>query len=66
LENQRLKDLVKDLKFHKDPVGAGVLVLLHTDTMYGINTVSLALQSMVIIKQPRIGGEGTSISLNYR
>jgi phytanoyl-CoA hydroxylase len=23
LENQRLKDLVTDLKFHKDPVGAG-------------------------------------------
>jgi len=36
LENQRLKDLVTDLKFHKDPV---------------------ALQSMVIIKQPYIGGE---------
>jgi len=36
LENQRLKDLVMDLNFHKDPV---------------------ALQSMVIIKQPHIGGE---------
>jgi len=36
LENQRLKDLVTDLKFHKDPV---------------------ALQSMVIIKQPYIGAE---------
>jgi len=36
LENQRLKDLVTDLKFHKDPV---------------------ALQSMVIVKQPYIGGE---------
>ena len=23
LENQRLKDLVTDLKFHKDPVGEG-------------------------------------------
>ena len=26
LENQRLKDLVMDLKFHKDPVGAGGLL----------------------------------------
>jgi hypothetical protein len=23
LENQRLKDLITDLKFHEDPVGAG-------------------------------------------
>jgi len=36
LENQRLKALVRDLKFHHDPV---------------------ALQSMVITKQPHIGGE---------
>lgn len=27
LENQRLKDLVTDLKFHKDPVGAGGFLL---------------------------------------
>ncbi|GLB45092.1 putative BRCT domain, a BRCA1 C-terminus domain [Lyophyllum shimeji] len=36
LENPRLRALVRDLKFHRDPV---------------------ALQSMVITKQPRIGGE---------
>jgi ectoine hydroxylase-related dioxygenase (phytanoyl-CoA dioxygenase family) len=36
LENQRLKDLVTDLKFHKDPV---------------------VPQSMLIFKQPQIGGE---------
>jgi len=36
LENNRLKALVRDLKFHQDPV---------------------ALQSMVITKQPEIGGE---------
>jgi len=36
LENDSIKDLVRDLKFHKDPV---------------------ALQSMVITKQPQIGGE---------
>jgi len=36
LENDRIKDLVRDLDFHRDPV---------------------ALQSMVIIKQPLIGGE---------
>jgi len=35
LENSRLKELVRDLKFHQDPV---------------------ALQSMVITKQPQIGG----------
>jgi phytanoyl-CoA hydroxylase len=28
LENQRLKDLVTDLKFHKDPVGAGFFFLV--------------------------------------
>jgi phytanoyl-CoA hydroxylase len=36
LENEKLRTLVQDLKFHKDPV---------------------ALQSMVITKQTRIGGE---------
>ncbi|KAF8718596.1 hypothetical protein AX14_011747 [Amanita brunnescens Koide BX004] len=36
LENERLKRLVRDLKFHRDPV---------------------ALQSMIITKQPEIGGE---------
>ena len=28
LENQRLKDLVTDLKFHKDPVGTGSFFLV--------------------------------------
>ncbi|KAM6501909.1 phytanoyl-CoA dioxygenase [Amanita muscaria] len=37
LENERLRQLVRDLKFHRNPV---------------------ALQSMVITKQPEIGGEG--------
>jgi phytanoyl-CoA hydroxylase len=37
LENPKMKSLVKDLRFHKDPA---------------------ALQSMVICKQPHIGGEG--------
>lgn len=36
LENERLRQLVRDLKFHRNPV---------------------ALQSMVITKQPEIGGE---------
>lgn len=36
LENQHIKQVVRDLKFHRDPV---------------------ALQSMVITKQPQIGGE---------
>ncbi|KAF7315407.1 Phytanoyl-CoA dioxygenase [Mycena indigotica] len=36
LENERMRTVVRDLGFHKDP---------------------LALQSMVITKQPRIGGE---------
>ncbi|KAL1756279.1 phytanoyl-CoA dioxygenase, partial [Schizophyllum commune] len=36
LENERLRAVARDLKFHRDPV---------------------ALQSMVITKQPRIGGE---------
>jgi len=36
LENERIRDLVHDLGFHRDPV---------------------ALQSMVITKQPQIGGE---------
>jgi len=36
MENERLRALVRDLKFHRDPV---------------------ALQSMVITKQPQIGGE---------
>ncbi|KAL5485135.1 hypothetical protein ACEPAI_7777 [Sanghuangporus weigelae] len=38
LENDRVKALVRDLNFHKDPV---------------------ALQSMVITKQPQIGGEAS-------
>ncbi|KAI6125802.1 hypothetical protein EV401DRAFT_1885878 [Pisolithus croceorrhizus] len=37
LENEKLKSVVKDLRFHHDPV---------------------ALQSMVIFKQPEIGGAG--------
>jgi len=36
LENERMRELVRDLQFHRDPV---------------------ALQSMVITKQPQIGGE---------
>lgn len=47
LRNARLRSLVKDLRFHRDPV---------------------ALQSMVIFKQPRIGGAGENsgyLSLTY-
>ncbi|KAG6850442.1 hypothetical protein H0H93_013314 [Arthromyces matolae] len=41
LENERLRALVRDLKFHQDPV---------------------ALQSMVITKQPQIGGAGSHLT----
>ncbi|KAL0574705.1 hypothetical protein V5O48_007263 [Marasmius crinis-equi] len=44
LENERLKALVRDLRFHVDPV---------------------ALQSMVITKQPEIGGEDPPSALGF-
>ncbi|KAG6337094.1 hypothetical protein ID866_2005 [Astraeus odoratus] len=40
LENEKIKSVVKDLRFHRDPV----------------ETYPQALQSMVIFKQPEIGG----------
>ena len=59
LENDWLKALVRDLKFHHDPVGESVSFRRSTAThTVFTRTFSLALQSMVITKQTHIGGEG--------
>ncbi|KAJ8696104.1 hypothetical protein PTI98_005997 [Pleurotus ostreatus] len=53
LQNPRLRALVRDLGFHKDPT-----LLFDSNTHYYHRVVpQLALQSMVITKQPQIGGE---------
>lgn len=55
LGNKRLKSIARDLKFHVDPRYASVLrwsSLADKDCS--------VLQSMVICKQPGIGGAGTS------
>lgn len=58
LENERLRALVRDLKFHKDPVG---MLAFDTESLRCsalFTLFFLALQSMVITKQTQIGGEG--------
>ena len=46
LENERLKSLVRDLQFHKDPVGSSYLIHFHEFPF--LNTAGfVALQSMV-------------------
>jgi hypothetical protein len=59
LENEQLRKLVRDLKFHCDPVGE-LHILVDDQTSDNHNGIS-ALQSMVIFKQPEIGGEGQCI-----
>lgn len=58
LDNEKIKAVVRDLQFHHDPVGEW-----KDRTRSGIpnNLQFLALQSMVICKQPRIGGEGETL-----
>ena len=57
LENERLRALVRDLKFHKDPVGMrGYYTRCLLFSFF--DSILLALQSMVITKQTQIGGEG--------
>jgi len=57
LENQRLKQLICDLHFHRDPAGESpCLRSLYIGMMAPL--IPAALQSMVIVKQPSIGGEG--------
>lgn len=54
LENESLRSIVRDLQFHHDPVGEYFTIfarLLFDEAL-------VALQSMVITKQQRIGGEG--------
>jgi hypothetical protein len=54
LENESLRSIARDLKFHHDPVGMWALPLLRLPNL----TLDIALQSMVITKQQQIGGEG--------
>ena len=56
LQNDRLKSLVRDLGFHRDPVGEG----LNSSLLPIGLKFDLALQSMVIMKQAHTGGEGES------
>ena len=60
LENERLRALVRDLKFHHDPVGersSGKRESAYLRQLFFF-PLMLALQSMVITKQSQIGGEG--------
>jgi phytanoyl-CoA hydroxylase len=62
LQNEKLRSLVRDLRFHHDPAGTCAAETLTCD--YELVPVlteipSSALQSMVITKQPQIGGKGT-------
>ena len=57
LENERIRAVAQDLQFHHDPVGRYRYPLnFQALTAY----TRLALQSMLIFKQPEIGGEGTA------
>lgn len=58
LENDRLKAVVRDLKFHYDPVGEQAFRLDPGDHDGSTIVVISALQSMLIFKQPGIGGAG--------
>jgi phytanoyl-CoA hydroxylase len=55
LENERLRQLVRDLRFHRDPVGKAAK--LYIMPVRGSDFLK-ALQSMIIMKQPEIGGAG--------
>jgi len=57
LENERIQGLVRDLKFHRNPVGE-LPVHPRSGEPRSQKGYSLALQSMVITKQTQIGGEG--------
>ena len=69
LQNENLRSLVRDLRFHHDPLGMCAAKTLAPPILcdYGLVPTltalpvipSPALQSMVITKQPQIGGEGT-------
>lgn len=53
MENEKLKQLARDLSFHHDPEGYSNAQVSTTKL-----TITLAvLQSMVICKQPEIGGK---------
>lgn len=52
LNNQKLKDLAQDLQFHSNPLGEQLCSLLPSSHTRKV------LQSMVICKQPQIGGKG--------
>ena len=58
LQNDKMKALVRDLQFHRDPVGR--YNLCWTCLLPCRSSICTALQSMVITKQPQIGGEGKS------
>lgn len=59
LENDNIKALVRDVKFHHDPVGQYYLRSERRSSIYSLlSHTPPALQSMVICKQPKIGGEG--------
>lgn len=57
LENEAMKAVVRDLQVHHDPVGKYRGRRVFTGSSIDVDIS--ALQSMVICKQPHIGGEGT-------
>ena len=70
LQNDKIRSLVRDLGFHHDPVGMCApkpVIPIHRRDYELVPTLTEnaatptpALQSMVITKQPQIGGEGTN------
>lgn len=57
LGNPAIKAVVRDLKFHHDPVGKhGLLAEVLSESV--VKRRAIALQSMIICKQTHIGGEG--------
>lgn len=58
LENERIQGLVRDLKFHHNPVGEFFVHSRGSGNPRSQTGCFLALQSMVITKQTQIGGEG--------
>lgn len=53
-----MKAVVRDLQFHHDPVGESTVYWYCIPAQHLGRNITIALQSMVICKQPYIGGEG--------
>ena len=64
LENDRLKSLVRDLRYHEDPQGDYTPDDCIFGSLVDTATALIVLQSMVICKQKELGGEGMHTAMH--